>query len=108
MTPVLALRGIAKRFGAVAALAGVDLDARRGEVHAILGENGAGKSTLMKVIYGLVTPDAGTVAIDFRPVRFASALDARRAGIGMVHQEFALVEALSVAENLALSLSPPD
>ena len=106
MTPVLALRGIAKRFGSVAALAGVDLDLRRGEVHAVLGENGAGKSTLMKVIYGLVAPDAGTLALDGRPLRLASPLAARHAGIGMVHQEFALVDALTVAENLALSLSP--
>ena len=107
MVPVLALRGIAKRFGTVAALAGVDLDLRRSEVHAVLGENGAGKSTLMKVIYGLVTPDSGSIAVDGQAVRFASPLDARRAGIGMVHQEFALVDALTVAENLALSLSPP-
>jgi simple sugar transport system ATP-binding protein len=106
MTAGVALRGIAKRFGGVAALAGVDLDLRRGEVHAVLGENGAGKSTLMRVIYGLVTPDAGTLAVDGQPVRFASPLQARRAGIGMVHQEFALVDALTVAENLALSLSP--
>ena len=107
MAAVLALRGVAKRFGAVAALGGVDLDARRGEVHAVLGENGAGKSTLMKIAYGLLAPDAGAIEIDGQPTRFASALDARRAGIGMVHQEFAMVDALSVAENLALSLSPP-
>ncbi|MFN8642477.1 MAG: ATP-binding cassette domain-containing protein [Candidatus Binatia bacterium] len=107
MSPVLALRGLAKRFGNVMALAGVDLDLRCGEVHAVLGENGAGKSTLMKVVYGLVTPDAGALAVDGRPRRFASPLDARRAGIGMVHQELSLVDALTVAENLALSLSPP-
>src|SRR6185295_10066744 len=59
-----------------------------------------------RVVYGLQTPDAGSIAIDGAPQRFASALDARRAGIGMVHQEFALVDPLSVAENLALSLSP--
>ena len=107
MVSALSLHGISKRFGAVAALTGVDLEARAGEVHAILGENGAGKSTLMKVVYGLVAPDAGTIALAGQPVRFGSPLDARRAGIGMVHQEFALVDALSVAENLALSLSPP-
>ncbi len=107
MTPVLSLRGITKHYGGVVALAAVDLEVRGGEVHALLGENGAGKSTLMKVAYGLVAPDAGTIAIDGAARRFASALDARRAGIGMVHQEFALVDALSVAENLGVALSPP-
>jgi simple sugar transport system ATP-binding protein len=108
MTPTLSLRGISKRFGTVEALIDVDFDVYPGAVHAVLGENGAGKSTLMRVIYGLLAPDAGTIARRGAPVAFASALDARRAGIGMVHQEFALVDALSVAENLALSLSPAD
>lgn len=104
---LLTLRGVGKSFDTVTALAEVDLDLCAGEVHAILGENGAGKSTLMKVIYGLLRPDAGTLLIDGVAQRFASALDARRAGIGMVHQEFALVDALSGVENLALSLTPP-
>ena len=104
--PRLRLRGIRKRFGAVQALADVDLDVRPGEVHAVLGENGAGKSTLMRVIYGLLEPDGGSLQLDGAAVHFTSALDARRAGIGMVHQEFALVDALSVAENLALSVCP--
>jgi simple sugar transport system ATP-binding protein len=107
VAPLLSLHGVAKRFGALHALEAVDLDVEAGEIQAVLGENGAGKSTLMKVIYGLQSPDAGTMTWDGVPVRFASALDARRAGIGMVHQEFALVDALSVAENLALSLAPP-
>jgi simple sugar transport system ATP-binding protein len=106
--PLLSLRGISRAFGPVVALADVDLDVFPGEVHALLGENGAGKSTLMKVIYGLVQPDAGALHLDGAVRRFASPLDARRAGVGMVHQEFALVDALSVAENLALILSPPD
>src|SRR5512134_2427834 len=98
--PVLSVRGIAKHFGPVAALLDVDVDVVPGEVHAVLGENAAGKSTLMQVIYGLLQPDAGTMRLRGEPVRFGSPLDARRAGIGMVHQEFALVDALSVAENL--------
>ena len=104
--PLLSLRGISKRFGAVEALVDVDLDVAPGEIHAVLGENGAGKSTLMRVVYGLVTPGAGTIAWRSRPVRFASPREARRAGVGMVHQEFTLVDALSVLENLALSLCP--
>jgi ABC-type uncharacterized transport system ATPase subunit len=102
--PLLAVRGVGKRFGAVQALAGVNLDFRPGEIHALLGENGAGKSTLMHVLAGLLRPDTGTILVDGRAVTFASARAARRAGIGMVHQHFTLIDALSVAENLALSL----
>jgi simple sugar transport system ATP-binding protein len=106
MTPALTLRGIRKYFGSLAALVDVDLDVLAGEVHAVLGENGAGKSTLMNVIYGLLAPDGGVMYLGGEPVRFTSALDARRAGVGMVHQEFALVDALSVLENLTLSVCP--
>jgi simple sugar transport system ATP-binding protein len=106
--PILTLRRIRKRFGPVAALDDVDLDVVPGEIQAVLGENGAGKSTLMRVIYGLIAPDAGELCLGGVPIRFASALDARRAGIGMVHQEFALIDALSVAENLALSVCPSE
>lgn len=102
--PLLAVRGVGKRFGAVQALAAVDLDFRAGAVHALLGENGAGKSTLMHVLSGLLRPDTGTILLEGSPVAFASARAARQAGIGMVHQHFTLVDALSVAENLALSL----
>jgi general nucleoside transport system ATP-binding protein len=101
---VLGLRGISKRFGSVETLSDVDVDFRAGEVHGLLGENGAGKSTLMNIIYGLLSPDAGTIRLDGSPLRFERPGAARRAGIGMVHQEFALVDALSVAENLALAL----
>jgi ABC-type uncharacterized transport system ATPase subunit len=92
----------------VTALADVDLDVHAGEIHAILGENGAGKSTLMNAIYGLVRLDAGSIELCGRTVRLDSPTAARRAGIGMVHQEFALVDEFSVAENLALALSPPN
>jgi len=102
--PVLSVRGVSKRFQKVQALAGVDLDFHAGEIHAVLGENGAGKSTLMHVLDGVLRPDGGTILVDGRPVAFASPRDARAAGIGMVHQHFTLVEALTVAENLALSL----
>jgi ABC-type uncharacterized transport system ATPase subunit len=102
--PLLSVRGVSKRFRTVQALLGVDLDFRAGEIHAILGENGAGKSTLMHVLDGVLRPDAGTVLVDDQPVSFASPRAARAAGIGMVHQHFTLVEALTVAENLALSL----
>lgn len=105
--PLLGVRGVRKRFGAVQALDGVDLELRAGEIHAVLGENGAGKSTLMHVLDGVYRPDSGDILLDGRVVRFSSPRAARRAGIGMVHQHFALVDALSVEENLALSLSPP-
>jgi simple sugar transport system ATP-binding protein len=102
--PLLAVRDVGKRFAAVQALANVSLDFRAAEIHALLGENGAGKSTLMHVLAGLLRPDTGTIVVDGRAVRFVSARAARRAGIGMVHQHFTLVDTLSIAENLALAL----
>ncbi|HEX5631776.1 MAG TPA: ATP-binding cassette domain-containing protein [Gemmatimonadales bacterium] len=102
MTALLELRSIDKRFGPLRALTGASLAARAGEVHALLGENGAGKSTLMNVAYGLLAPDAGQVLVDGSPRTFRSPRDARRAGIGLVHQHFTSIPALSVAENVAL------
>lgn len=105
--PALALRGITQRFGSVQALRGADFVVARGELHALLGENGAGKSTLMAVAYGLRTPDAGTIERDGRVVRFASPLDARAAGIGMVHQHSTAISEMTVAENVALAAGWP-
>jgi general nucleoside transport system ATP-binding protein len=100
--PAIELIGITKRYGAVAACDSVDLSLRRGRIHGVLGENGAGKSTLMKVLIGLVIPDAGEVVRDGRVIRITDPVDAAVHGIGMVHQHFSLVEALTVWENVAL------
>ena len=102
MTSVLELVGIEKRFGVVQALRGADFALAGGEIHALLGENGAGKSTLMHVAYGLVRPDAGVVRVHGPPRRISSPREARALGIGMVHQHFTSVPALTVAENVAL------
>lgn len=103
----LAARGIGKRFGSVTALDDASLAVRAGEVHALLGENGAGKSTLTRILYGLDRPDRGTVLVDGTPCRFRSPVEARRAGIGMVHQHFTSVPAFTVAENIALARGVP-
>ena len=96
------LRGIAKSFPGVVANHGVDVRVARGTVHAIVGENGAGKSTLMKVLYGMLRPDEGTVAIDGETVSFHSPADAIARGVGMVHQHFMLADNLTVLENVVL------
>jgi ABC-type uncharacterized transport system ATPase subunit len=98
----VSMSGIAKRFGPVEALAGVDLELRPGEIHALLGENGAGKTTLMNVLYGMFGPDEGTVALNGAEVHFRSPHDAIAARVGMVHQHFMLVPTLTVAENMVL------
>ncbi len=99
----LELDGITKRFGSVQALNGADFVLARGEVHGLLGENGAGKSTLMHVAYGLIQPDRGSIRVDGREVTITSPRDARRFGIGMVHQHFTSIPTLSVEENLWLA-----
>ncbi len=103
---LLSVRGIVKRFPGVLALAGVDFDLRRGEIHALVGENGAGKSTLMKIIAGMIPPDEGTIHLDGQERRFEHVLDAQRAGIAIIHQELCLAPHLSVAENIFLAREP--
>ena len=99
---MLQLTDIDKRFGATRALDGASLVVRAGTVHALLGENGAGKTTLMRVAFGEIRPDRGTVRIAGDAVRLASPADAIARGVGMVHQHFALVPTMTVAENVAL------
>ncbi|MFB8121114.1 MULTISPECIES: ATP-binding cassette domain-containing protein [unclassified Streptomyces] len=99
---VLSLRGVSKRFGAVAALSGVDLDVAAGEVVAVVGDNGAGKSTLVKILSGVHTPDAGTIAFHGEEVAFDSPGAAHALGIATVHQDLALCENLDVKANLFL------
>ena len=100
--PALELQGITKRFGEVTALDRATFAIRPGTVHALVGENGAGKTTLMRIAFGMVRPDSGSVRIGGDPVAFRSPADAIAAGVGMVHQHFALVPTMTVAENVAL------
>jgi ABC-type uncharacterized transport system ATPase subunit len=101
-TVVISMKGIRRSFGDLVALDDVSFDLRRGEIHALLGENGAGKSTLMNVLYGLVSPDRGTIEVDGAQVEIRGPHAAIAHGIGMVHQHFKLVPRLTVAENIVL------
>ncbi len=103
---IVEFRGVVKKFPGVVALSDVTLGIRRGECHGLVGENGAGKSTLGKILAGIYLPDAGQVLVDGEPVHLSSPRDALKAGIGMVHQELAFCENLTVAENLCLGLMP--
>ena len=100
---ILALHEITKRFGQTVALSSVSLAVNEGRITALLGENGAGKTTLMRVAFGMMQPDSGSISMDGRSVRFTSPADAIAAGIGMVHQQFSLIPAMTVAENVALA-----
>ncbi|MFD7445953.1 ATP-binding cassette domain-containing protein [Streptomyces sp. NPDC059909] len=101
-TPLLAMRGICKRFGAVWALTDVELEVHAGEVVALVGDNGAGKSTLVKVITGVGPADAGVIEWNGRPVRISRPRDAQALGIACVYQDLALCETLDVVGNLFL------
>jgi simple sugar transport system ATP-binding protein len=98
----LKLHGISKRFGNIQALSNVSFALRRGTVHALLGENGAGKSTLMRIAFGMIKADTGEITIDDHLVNLRSPRTAIGAGVGMVHQHFMLVPAMTVAENVEL------
>jgi ribose transport system ATP-binding protein len=106
MTPLLRLEGISKRYGGVRALAGARLECGRGRIHAVLGENGAGKSTLIKVVAGVVKPDAGTVELEGKPIVLPTPAAASRAGIVSVFQELSLLPDLTVADNIGIT-DPP-
>src|SRR3984893_7703204 len=105
-TPLLRMDGIVKTFPGVRALDGVSFVVSRGEVHALVGENGAGKSTLMKILAGAERADAGTIAVDGRPVTIDGPRAAEDLGIGMIYQEFNLVPELGVVENILLGHEP--
>lgn len=102
---VLTLQNLTKSFGDLVAVDNVNFELQAGEIHAILGENGAGKSTLMKLIYGLYQPTGGEIYISGESIILNSPRDAIANGIGMVHQHFMLIENLTVAENIALSVA---
>jgi ribose transport system ATP-binding protein len=103
MPPLIRLAAVSKSYGGVPALTEADLTCDAGLVHAILGENGAGKSTLMKLLAGVIQPNAGTIELDGRPTAFASPRDAARRGIVCMFQELSLMPHLSVGDNMALA-----
>ncbi|MEO0357214.1 MAG: ABC transporter ATP-binding protein [Pseudomonadota bacterium] len=105
--PLLRLDGLTKGYPGVVANDDVSFDIRAGEIHALLGENGAGKSTLVKMIYGLVQPDTGTMTLNGGAFAPAAPRVARMSGVAMVFQHFSLFDALSVAENIALGMENP-
>ena len=106
VNPLLSVRKLTKYFGSFPACSGIDLDIGAGEIHALLGENGAGKSTFVKMLFGILDPTEGEIRWEGQPVSIRSPGEARSVGIGMVFQHFSLFEALTVAENIALSLDP--
>ena len=97
---VLAARNVAKSYGAVHALKGVNFDIHRGQVTTLFGENGAGKSTLMKILSGVIQPTSGEIILDGQPVSFQNSTDARNRGISIIHQELSLAPNLSVRDNI--------
>ncbi len=108
LEPIVELSGITKQFGAVQALRGVDLSLYAGEIHALVGENGAGKSTLVKILAGIHRPDTGAIKIDGKEIELHNPMQARNAGIAVIHQEPTLFPDLNVAENVFMGRHPRD
>lgn len=104
MEPILEMRHISKAFFGTKANDDISLKVFPGEIHALLGENGAGKTTLMNILYGIYTADSGEIIWKGKKVKFASPKDAIECGMGMVHQHFALVDTLTVSENITLGI----
>ena len=102
MNEILRMEHISKQFGDFYANRDINFDVRKGEVHTLLGENGAGKSTLMNVLIGLYQPTEGSIYLNGKKVAIDSPAEAVRLGIGMVHQHFMLVEAMTVMQNIIL------
>jgi len=105
--PILEMKNVTKAFYGVVALNDINFSLQKGEIHALLGENGAGKSTLMKILSGVYFPDKGRIFIDGNEYRFKNTVDAREAGIAIIHQELNLCENLSVADNMFLGRENP-
>ncbi|MDU7115762.1 MAG: ATP-binding cassette domain-containing protein, partial [Peptoniphilus harei] len=103
---VVRMENITKKFGDFTANDGIDLDIRRGEIHSLLGENGAGKTTLMNMLYGMSSPTSGDIYINNEKKVFKDPNDAIKAGLGMVHQHFMLIEPFTVVENIVLGMEP--
>jgi ABC-type sugar transport system ATPase subunit len=106
MAPLLALSGVAKSYGGVEALTGVDLDIHAGEVLALCGDNGAGKSTLVKILSGAHAPSAGDIRLEGEAVRFGSPQEALARGIATIYQDLAVAPRLSIAQNVFLGSEP--
>ncbi len=106
MSKVIELKDIEKKYPGVVANHGVNVSVEKGTIHAIIGENGAGKSTLMKILYGMVKPDSGTISINGEVAKIKSPQDAIALGVGMVHQHFMLADNASVLENIILGSEP--
>lgn len=104
--PIVKLTGVSKHFSGTRALEGVDFQCRAGTIHGILGENGAGKSTLIKILSGVLQPDAGSVEVNGEPVRFSNPTQAAASGIVCIFQELSLVPDLSVADNISIATPP--
>ncbi|MBA2515414.1 MAG: sugar ABC transporter ATP-binding protein [Solirubrobacterales bacterium] len=101
-TPILAARGLHKRYGQVTAIDGADFELYPGEILAVIGDNGAGKSSMIKALSGATIPDSGTISLDGEEVHFKSPIEARKAGIETVYQDLAVAPALDIATNLFL------
>src|SRR5579863_2635272 len=106
MTALISIQKLSKSFPGVRALHDVQFELMAGEVHALMGENGAGKSTLMKILAGVYTKDSGEVLYDGKPVNFTGPRDAQAVGIGIIHQEFNLMNHLTVAQNIFIGREP--